>query len=251
MWPRDGWYPTKFERVGESWRSSRKAVPISSRLMADLVVAGYEKAIREHARGDLVDLGCGNAPLAGIYGPLVKSCLWVDWQNTLHTAFRLDVEANLNEPLPLESGSFDTVILTDVLEHLQRPELLLSEVFRILRPGGKAIIGVPFLYSLHEEPYDYYRYTRHKLLAFGEEFGFETVSLSEVGGPLDVIHDIGCKILVRIPVVVQLYYYGTRALRTVLSSLNQKAARRFPMAYVAVFARPGETAAAAPAATPS
>jgi SAM-dependent methyltransferase len=213
--------------------------------MADLAVQNYETAIRAHARGDLVDLGCGNAPLAGIYGPLVSSILWVDWQNTLHTAFRLDVEANLSEPLPLPDDAYDTVILTDVLEHLQRPELLLAEVFRILRPGGRAIIGVPFLYGLHEEPHDYYRYTRHRLLAFAAEHRFEVVSLVETGGPIDVIHDIGCKVLAKIPVALQLYYYGTRGLRTLLSSLNRRAGRYFPLGYMIVVGKPGDASQAA------
>jgi SAM-dependent methyltransferase len=48
-----------------------------------------------------------------------------------------------NEPLPFASGSFDVVLCYDVLEHLFSPERVLSEIYRVVSPGGFALLGVP------------------------------------------------------------------------------------------------------------
>ncbi len=61
--------------------------------------------------------------------------------------------------IPLEDGSFDTVLMTEVLEHLEEPARGLAEAGRLLRPGGKLILTTPFMWPLHEEPRDFFRYS--------------------------------------------------------------------------------------------
>jgi len=67
--------------------------------------------------------------------------------------------------LPFRSGAFDTVVASQVFEHLHTPDRAMDEVVRILRTGGRAVIAVPFLYFLHQQPHDYYRYTEFGLRA--------------------------------------------------------------------------------------
>ncbi len=65
--------------------------------------------------------------------------------------------------LPIESEAFGTILCTEVLEHLHTPEQAVSEMYRVLRPGGKLILTTRFMYPLHDIPHDYYRYTKYGL----------------------------------------------------------------------------------------
>lgn len=162
----------------------------SSRLIADRIATAYADALAGHAGGDLLDLGCGHVPLYGCYRPLVSSVTCVDWPQTEHPSQHVDHEADLGEPLPLPSAAFDTVLLTDVLEHLPYPDRLWAELRRVTRPGGTLILGVPFMYWLHEIPHDYHRYTEHRLRLFCADHGFELLSCHAYGGPTDVAVDV-------------------------------------------------------------
>lgn len=237
---KDEWHPTKFVRYKGRWRSSRELVGIWSRLNADRLVAAYEYVLTKYVNGDLVDLGCGNAPLAGIYKDRVSSFIWADWENTQHQEFNLDIEVDLNNDLPFEDESFDTVLLSDVIEHSAQPDALFSEVARILRPGGHIIIGVPFMYWLHEEPYDYHRYTRHKLLDFGNRAGLSVLELNEYAGGLDVVQDTLTKILAFSPITKWLAYivhHGFNGVKLIpgVKGLNRKLIAKLPLGYVVVY----------------
>jgi SAM-dependent methyltransferase len=235
------WYPTKYEFHRGRWRGKRDW-PVGSRIVEDLQAAGYERTLKEHARGRLVDLGCGNAPLAGIYIPHVDEYLWVDWSVSQDgQIFELDYEVNLNGPLPFGDAEFDTVVLSDVLEHIAEPDNLLTELARITRPNGNIIIGVPFLYCIHEKPYDYYRYTRFKLEQLAAKNGLLAIQINEVGGALDVWSDLSSKLAQYIwsPLsAIPYYLWLSTKWIPVVHKLNQKTAWKFPLAYAAVFRKP-------------
>jgi ubiquinone/menaquinone biosynthesis C-methylase UbiE len=61
--------------------------------------------------------------------------------------------------LPLADDSFDVIICAEVLEHVTSPEKILSEISRVLSPGGRAYITAPFLFPIHADPHDYRRFT--------------------------------------------------------------------------------------------
>lgn len=189
----DAWVPTKFQEVQPGvWRGSRdpRHLAPSSRLYADRSVAAYQRALAEHAHGDLADLGCGLVPLFGMYRERVSSVTCADWPSSQHRSPYLDYEVDLSKPLDqFKDDSFDTVVLSDVLEHLPNPVSTLEEVDRILRPGGVLILGVPFMYWLHEVPRDYHRYTRYLLRLRLEELGHEVIKIEQFCGPLEVIFD--------------------------------------------------------------
>lgn len=192
------WKQSKFRIEGFEIRASRDITELSasSRIIADLVAEFYSSAIRERAKGDLADLGCGKAPLLGAYGPLCTSILLADWANSSHDNPLLDLIIDLNEPLtPLVTSSFDVVILSDVLEHIREPALLMAEISRILKPGGYLLLNVPFAYWIHEAPYDYYRYTRFALERFAQNSGLHLIELVALGGWVEVMADLSCKLL--------------------------------------------------------
>jgi SAM-dependent methyltransferase len=127
----------------------------------------------------VLDAGAGEAP----YRELFLHCDYVtsDWANSPHPgARRADIIASL-DALPVPDGSFDAVLCTEVLEHVANPSSVLRELYRVLAPGGRLWLTVPFVAALHEEPYDYYRYTPHGLRSLLEEAGFEEVVVDALG----------------------------------------------------------------------
>jgi SAM-dependent methyltransferase len=150
---------------------------------------------------DLLDLGCGKAPLWDLYRSFVGQTVLLDWDNSLHPNRHLDFTQDLNEPLLVESSSFGTVILSDVLEHIREPAALVCEVSRILADGGVLLMNVPFLYGLHEVPHDYYRYTRFSLEHFAKAAGLQVIELESIGGYPEVFGDMLSKASAWIPKV--------------------------------------------------
>ena len=83
--------------------------------------------------------------------------------------------------LPFAANQFDIAICTEVLEHVPDPDLVIREMYRVLRVGGKTIITVPFLYRLHGDPYDYGRYTETFWRNHLQEAGFQIETLTKQG----------------------------------------------------------------------
>lgn len=94
---------------------------------------------------------------------------------------RLDVIADL-AALPFEDGSFETAINIVVLEHTPEPSCALREIARVLQPGGRLMIVVPQQWEVHQEPNDFYRYTRYGLTWLLEEAGFSKLKIEPIGG---------------------------------------------------------------------
>jgi SAM-dependent methyltransferase len=242
----DSWKPTKYEWRNGKLRASRdaKQVTVSSRLMTDISASLYQEYIPKHTTGKLADLGCGMVPLYDCYKKHISENTCVDWPNSLHLNQYLDTTCSLNEPLPLRDNEFDTIILSEVLEHIAEPELLWGEMNRILKPGGKILLGVPFLYKIHEAPHDYFRYTEFALQNFASKNKMEVVDLVPYGGLPAVLTDIYAKQLSKIPLI-----------GTFLSSISQnlcwwfmqtkfgkrisnKSATHYPLGYFMVIQKP-------------
>lgn len=197
------WKPTKYELRNGKLRASRNAqlVSVSSHLVIDITASFYQAAIPLHARGSLADLGCGHVPFYMIYKDYVTDVTCIDWPNTLHKNQYLDLEYDLNKPLPLPDRQFDTIIISDVLEHIAEPHALWAEMARILKPGGKILLSVPFLYKIHEAPYDYFRYTEYALRNYAAKHNLNVVELESFGGLPLVLTDLCAKMLVKIPLI--------------------------------------------------
>lgn len=182
--------PTKFVQRGGSLRAGPAVAP-GSVLVADLLAEACEIVIDRYARGHLLDLGCGTVPLFGSYAGRVQSVTCVDWASSVHQLPHADFLVDLSQPpWPLASDAYDTVLLSDVLEHLPDPRAVMREAHRIMAPDGALILTVPFMYPLHETPYDYYRYTEFGLRELAETAGLSVVVLQPYGGYLEVLGDL-------------------------------------------------------------
>ena len=236
------WRPSKFVEKNGRLRGSRspRALSVSSRLNGDIVASLYDRLIPAYARGRLLDLGCGNVPLYGLYSRFISEAICVDWGNSLHKNPFLDFECDLTQPLPFAGSEFDTIILSDVLEHIPEPMGLWKEMARVLRPGGHLIMNVPFFYLLHEQPHDYYRYSEFALRRFAQEVELTAVELIITGGVPEILADIVAKTLVSVPVVGRPAAAFTQWLTsgfintTPGRAMSTRTAGKFPLGYFLV-----------------
>jgi SAM-dependent methyltransferase len=135
----------------------------------------------EHIRGRLLDVGCGLKPYGPLLAPYITEHVGVDHPDSPHALTSVDVLATAYD-IPLEDGSFDTVLMTEVLEHLERPADAVAESFRLLRSGGRLILTTPFIWTLHEAPRDFYRFSPFGLRYLAEEAGFREVTVTPLAG---------------------------------------------------------------------
>jgi len=251
---RDTWKPTKYVRQNGRLVASRdpKEVGVASRLIADLTARFYETNLKLYAKGRLLDLGCGKVPLFDTYRPYVTDNTCIDWENITYQHDHLDpykndhldLETDLTKELPFADGEFDTIILSDVLEHVAEPERLCREVARVLSPKGKLLMNVPFYYMLHEQPHDYYRYTEFALRRFMDRSGLQILQLQAMGGAPEVMLDVFSKNVMHVPVagvpVATVSHWITSAFvhTSVGRRISEATARNFPLGYFLVATKP-------------
>lgn len=239
MQNKDKWMPTKFVHRSNRLVASRDTVHvgIGSRMIADRVAGYYERHLGEHAGGLLLDLGCGHVPLFAAYRDFVTDNVCVDWRHTQHASIYLDREHDLTTALPFPNDTFNTIVASDVLEHIPNPDHFWNEIGRVLCPGGKVILNVPFFYWIHETPHDYYRHTEFALRRFAESSGFTVIKLEAIGGVPEILTDILSKCLASLPVIGTALAVAVQwLLRFVLwfnlgKRVSERTKHRFPLGY--------------------
>ncbi len=102
-----------------------------------------------------------------------------DWLSS-QTHNHVDVFCDAHR-LPFGDGEIDSVLLTEVLEHLADPRQALQEAFRVLKDGGGLLVTTPFLYQAHQRPFDFFRFTYDGLILIAMEAGFRDVSVTRRG----------------------------------------------------------------------
>jgi SAM-dependent methyltransferase len=93
----------------------------------------------------------------------------------------LDVIGDLSA-LPFRDASFEACLSVVTLEHVQRPRRVLCEMARTLAPGGRMLIVAPLEWEEHQQPHDYFRYTRYGLDMLMKQAGLTEIVIKPVGG---------------------------------------------------------------------
>jgi SAM-dependent methyltransferase len=207
----------------------------------------------------VLDVGCGGQPFRGALLAAGFNYHAIDTQ--AQAGVMLDGVCAIDEPLPPEFNAlagpgFDLVLCTEVLEHVLDWPAAWTNLGRLLAPGGRLIITCPFIYPLHEEPYDFWRPTPHALRRFAERYGLQTIEQRTLGDGFDALgtinaastpdpssRDVGAKLL------SMLAKKGRKLLHALLKSPRiRRALTARSKLYVAnfiVLAKPGSSGGAA------
>ena len=164
----------------------------------ELIVRFLEEMGRKYATGTLVDIGCGKKPYKEVFAPFVEQHIGVDLVDAIHGNEEVDIVGSAYET-GLEAGSCDVILCSEVLEHLEEPEIALKELNRILTKGGRGIFTVPFFWPVHEAPRDFYRYTEYGLRHLFEKAAFDEIDVVPLTGFW--------------PMAIQMLIYATRRLK--------------------------------------
>ena len=103
----------------------------------------------------ILDVGAGHGDFADIFEG--RSYFSLD----IVPYAEVDLVCDLNLSIPFKAGTFDVVVLMNVLEHVYENRGLVKNIAKIIKPGGKLILTIPFLLKVHQAPFDFSRYTSH------------------------------------------------------------------------------------------
>jgi len=171
-------------KIDEFWHPQRRKCYYWERR---LILESLQKLSRHVRGGRLLDVGCGRKPYLPLFHSQLESYWGVDYPVTMVNSYREATQADAFADclrLPFRDAVFDTVLNTQVLEHVPNPGRLVGELARVLKPGGILILSAPMTWPLHEEPYDFYRYTTYGLRSILSQSGLEVVEEIQRGGSM-------------------------------------------------------------------
>lgn len=114
----------------------------------------------------ILDLGSGNSP----YQKFFPNAIRVDFEKDLTTTVIADAQN-----LPFKNNSFNLIICTEVLEHLENPAKAAAEMKRILKIGGRLILTTRFIFPIHNSPHDFFRFTKYGLRNIFSSWRIDTI----------------------------------------------------------------------------
>jgi SAM-dependent methyltransferase len=116
----------------------------------------------------IIDLGCGTKVFDVYFDQNVKY-VGIDFTGEASA----DILSDLGAGIPVANKVADIVILSETLEHIPDPFLLLTEISRILKTGGSVFISTPFAFPIHGRPFDFFRYTEFFYKYVEEKYDFK------------------------------------------------------------------------------
>ena len=145
------------------------------------IIQALERA-RRHAHGVLLDVGCGSFAFAPLLDGHVEGYLGVDLPGSRFLGDRRPDAFARGEALPFRAASMDTVLGLSMLTYFPEPGTLIAEAHRVLKPGGTLLLEFTQMVPLHDEPHDYFRFTRYGAAYLLERAGFEPLEYIPMGG---------------------------------------------------------------------
>jgi SAM-dependent methyltransferase len=147
---------------------------------------GINRFVKKNAaqlHGRILDVGCGSKPYKSFFQ--CDEYIGIDIENPGHSHKEEQIDKYYDgKHIPYENNSFDNLVCFEVLEHVFEPDLFLSELNRVIRPGGQALLTTPFIWNEHEVPYDFGRYSSYGLTFMLKKHGFEIVKYDKIlNGP--------------------------------------------------------------------
>jgi SAM-dependent methyltransferase len=133
------------------------------------------------AHGVLFDVGCGQKPYAALLRGRISRYIGMEYMpGAGYRGNAADVCGDAAR-IPLAASSVDTVLCTEVLEHVPDPDAVVREIARVLKPGGTVICTAPFCYPVHDD-YDFFRYSPGTVAMLMRRHGLDVVSERPLAG---------------------------------------------------------------------
>ncbi len=138
-------------------------------------------------KGNFLDVGCGKMPYRTHIlssNNVISSYIGLDIETARDYGDEIkpDIFWTKDGLIPLANDSIDSSMATEVLEHCPNPQHILNEISRVLRKDGIFFMTVPFIWNLHEVPYDEHRYTPFALKRYLKSAGFQIIEIKGFGG---------------------------------------------------------------------
>lgn len=145
----------------------------------------------KYVRGGVLDFGCGNKPYECLFQ--CEEYIGCDIYESGHNSNDKKVDVFYDgHTLPFNSESFDTILITQVLEHVQNFDEIFKELVRVLKKNGIFIITVPFVGEEHEKPYDFRRFTSFGVKNFFDKYNIEILEIRKSTNYKNSIRFVKC-----------------------------------------------------------
>jgi len=150
------------------------------------------KVMREQVpnlNGKILDIGCGVKPYQQLF---VNTSSYTGMEfdsNEQREKSQAEIFYD-GKKFPFKNKTFDSIIFTEVLEHIFNPDEFLSEVNRVLKTNGTILLSTPFIWYEHSHPYDYGRYSSFGLKHILEKHGFEITVQQKLVSDISVIFQL-------------------------------------------------------------
>ena len=158
------------------------------RLLVDFQVRTVYKNLKRslpQVKGKVLDIGCGLSPYEHLFNPADTEYIGLDIDTSSNFGYgETKVLRFDGKHIPFPDSSIDYILCTEVLEHVHNAKQLVDETCRVLKPGGSAVITVPWSARVHYIPFDYYRFTPYVLEEMFREF---SCTISPRGTDITVI----------------------------------------------------------------
>lgn len=131
--------------------------------------------------GKILDVGCGKKPYQKLFIN-ASEYIGMDIENSGHDHSQEEIDVFYDgKTFPFADKFFDSVLTNQVFEHVFNPDEFISEIKRVLKPGGQLLLTVPFVWDEHEQPFDYGRYSSFGIRHILEKHNFEIVKQYKSG----------------------------------------------------------------------
>lgn len=182
-------YPSRWSKSVRHWQ---KLSPFNPYWLDRRCLRRSVEDLAPLASGLLLDVGSSETPYRELFEQHVRHYVGMEYPpavldkqpdmwDLLYNVHHLLNLLGDGRQLPIRTSSVDTVLCTEVLEHVPDARPMMVEMGRVLKPGGKLLVTVPFVQPLHELPSDFHRFTPPALEAYAKEAGLRVESITPRG----------------------------------------------------------------------
>jgi SAM-dependent methyltransferase len=165
-----------------------------------IIKSSLLKSIKKNSgelKGKLLDFGCGKKPYEKLFK--VDEYIGLDILESGHENSNKKADVFYDgKIIPFENNNFDSIFCSEVFEHVFNLEEVIKELNRVLKINGKILLTMPFVWELHEKPYDFARYTVFGIKSLLEKNGFEILIIEQTTTYIETLAQLKANYLAKL-----------------------------------------------------